>query len=156
MILIHSAKFQMLNSKLIHPEILSALGRAGHGSKVLIADGNFPFSTKTNRDAEKVFLNLSPGIVGCIDTLKAICSAVSIESACVMAPPTTGEFAVTKPEIWSSFLEVITSAGNDISLDQVGRFNFYEDCLSSDVALVIATGEQRIFANLLLTIGVVR
>ena len=72
-----------------------------------------------------------------------------------MAPPADGHFAVSKPEIWSDFESVINSTGKPISLDRVGRFNFYEDCKSPDVALIIATGEQRIFANLLLTIGVV-
>ena len=33
----------MLQSKLLHPEILAALGRAGHSSKILIADGSNPF-----------------------------------------------------------------------------------------------------------------
>ncbi len=31
----------MLKTQLLHPEILATLGGAGHGSKVLIADGNF-------------------------------------------------------------------------------------------------------------------
>ena len=35
----------MLKSHLLHPEILEALGRAGHSSKILIADGNYPFAT---------------------------------------------------------------------------------------------------------------
>ena len=37
----------------------------------------------------------------------------------------------------------------------MGRFEFYDAARDSDVALVIATGEQRVYANLLLTIGVV-
>ena len=145
----------MLNGKLIHPEILEVLGRAGHGSKILIADGNFPFTTKSSPYARKVFLNLSPGLVGCVDVLTAICSAIVVESACVMAPPADGDFAMGKPDVWSDFEAVMCSAGNPVSLERVGRFNFYEDCKSPDVALVIATGEQRIFANILLTIGVV-
>ena len=35
----------MLDLPLIHPDILRVLGRAGHGSQVLIADGNYPFRT---------------------------------------------------------------------------------------------------------------
>ena len=38
----------MLKTNLLHPEILSALGSNGHGSMLLIADGNFPFSTAVN------------------------------------------------------------------------------------------------------------
>ncbi|MGI6377286.1 MAG: RbsD/FucU domain-containing protein [Anaerolineae bacterium] len=40
-------------------------------------------------------------------------------------------------------------------LGKMGRFDFYEAARGQDVALVIATGEQRIYANILLTIGVV-
>jgi L-fucose mutarotase len=34
------------------------------------------------------------------------------------------------------------------------RFAFYAAARGDDVALVVATGEQRVYANLLLTIGV--
>jgi L-fucose mutarotase len=53
----------MLKSRLLHPEILEALGRAGHSSKILIADGNYPFATQLGPGARLVSLNLSPGLV---------------------------------------------------------------------------------------------
>ncbi len=62
----------MLKTKLLHPDILQALGRAGHGSKVLIADGNYPFTTGSPATAEKVFLNLMPGMVKVTDVLKVL------------------------------------------------------------------------------------
>ena len=52
----------MLTTNLLHPEILYSLGASGHGSQVLITDGNFPHVTKSNPAATKVFLNLSPGV----------------------------------------------------------------------------------------------
>jgi len=42
-----------------------------------------------------------------------------------------------------------------VALEPLERFTFYETASSDDVALVVATGEQRLYANLLLTIGVV-
>ena len=51
----------MLTGKLIHPQILSALGQAGHGAAILIPDGNYPFATGANPLAERVYLNLAPG-----------------------------------------------------------------------------------------------
>lgn len=146
----------MLRGQLLHPEILNVLGRNGHGSRILIADGNFPFATKTHPRATLVSLNLSPGIVGATDVLRALCTAVPIESALVMQPPSAGPFAVQRPDVWDDYESLIRERNPDVSLDRVGRFNFYECCLSPDVCLVIATGEQRIFANLLLTLGVVR
>ncbi|MEC9091902.1 MAG: RbsD/FucU family protein [Planctomycetota bacterium] len=146
----------MLQGPLLHPEILLSLASSGHGSKILIADGNFPFVTKPNPAAKTVFLNLSPGTVGVIDVLQAICPVTPIESAIVMAPPTQGEYAVQQPQIWEEFELVLRQTDNESRLEKVGRFNFYEYCASPDVSLVIATGEQRIFANLLLTVGVVK
>ena len=73
----------MLTSKLIHPEIMSALAYCGHGSKVLIADGNYPLAEKTG-NAKKVYLGLVPGMPTVTEVLKAIHSAVEIEKAEVM------------------------------------------------------------------------
>jgi hypothetical protein len=42
----------MIRSVLLHPQILKVLASAGHGSVVLIADGNFPFTTGANPAAE--------------------------------------------------------------------------------------------------------
>ncbi len=51
----------MLRGNLIHPDILETLGRSGHGSKVLIADGNYPFRTKLGPNARAGQLKPEPG-----------------------------------------------------------------------------------------------
>ena len=136
----------MLKTDLLHPEILFALGSAGHGAQVLIADGNYPFATRSNPAAPRVFLNLRPGVLSATDVLKAIAPAIPVEAAHVMATADG-----TEPAIWSEFRALLP----DLSLQPVERFAFYEAAAKTDVALVIATGEQRVYANLLLTIGVV-
>jgi D-ribose pyranose/furanose isomerase RbsD len=80
----------MLKSRLLHPEIQEVLGRAGHSSKILIADGNYPFATQLGPNARLVSLNLSPGLVNATQVLEAIVSAVPIEEATVMEPVTSG------------------------------------------------------------------
>lgn len=136
----------MLRSKLLHPTLLAALGKAGHGSKVLIADGNYPFTTGSNPAAEHVFLNLMPGMVKVTDVLEALLTAIPVEAAEVMATADGSE-----PGIWAEFRALMP----DLSLKPLERFAFYEAARGRDVALVVATGEQRIYANVLLTIGVV-
>ena len=135
----------MLKTKMLHPEILAALGGAGHGSKVLIADGNFPFGTGANPAATRAYLNLAPGLVTVTDVLKVLVEAIPIEAAEVMQPP-SGE-----PPIFGEFRALMPG----VELKPLGRFEFYDTARERDVMLVIATGEQRIYANLLLTIGVV-
>jgi L-fucose mutarotase len=136
----------MLKSPLLHPEILQALGGAGHGSKVLIADGNYPFGTGVNPAAERVYLNFAPGLLKATDVLRVLAEVIPVESAEVMMPAEGSE-----PPIFAEFRELLGGLG----LRPVGRFDFYEAARRSDTALVIATGEQRIYANILLTIGVV-
>jgi len=137
----------MLKTKLLHPEISQALGGAGHGSKVLIADGNYPFGTGGNSSAARVYLNLAPGLVKVTDVLRVLVEAIPIEAAQVMQPADGPE-----PPIFVEFREML---GPSLTLEPLGRFEFYDAARHRDTALVIATGEQRIYANLLLTIGVV-
>jgi L-fucose mutarotase len=49
----------MINTEIIHPEILKALAGAGHGSTILIADGNFPSSTAVAPEVPRVYLNFA-------------------------------------------------------------------------------------------------
>jgi len=137
----------VIKGRLIHPQILSILGTAGHGSTILIADGNYPFVTGANPAAEHVYLNLMPGTVNAIQVLRAILTATPVEAAHVMSRH-DGE----EPSIFSDFRELLD---DDIELSELERFEFYEEAKKDTCCMVIATGEQRIYANILLTIGVV-
>ncbi len=146
----------MLKSHLLHPEILEALGRAGHGSKVLIADGNYPACTTLGANSRLVHLNLSPGLVSCTQVLEALVTAIPIETAAVMQYATSGPHALDgDPDIWTEFQSILSHVGCDSAMKRIERTEFYNAAGTDDVALTIATGEQRIYANLLLTIGVV-
>jgi L-fucose mutarotase len=136
----------MLKTRLLHPEILAALGEAGHGAQVLIADGNYPLATRSNPDGYRVFLNLAPGQLTVTDVLAVLVDAIPIEAAHVMGPDDGDE-----PGIYADFREMLP----DTELQRLGRFDFYDMARGPDLALAIATGEQRIYANILLTIGVV-
>lgn len=136
----------MLKGQLIHPTILEVLGTSGHGSKILIADGNYPFSTGANPAAQRVYLNLSPGKLTVTDVLAALISAVPIEAAEVMMTA-SGE----EPPIYAEFRQLLP----ELKLHAHERFAFYDESKSSSVCLVVATGDQRLYANILLTIGVV-
>jgi L-fucose mutarotase len=137
----------MLKYKLLHPEILAALGGAGHGSKILIADGNYPFATRAHPAAKRVYLNLAPGLVNAVEVLRVLVNAAPIESADVMLTA-DGTEAPIVVEFRALLPKKLPIHGNE-------RFAFYDLCRDPDTALVIATGEQRIYANILLTIGVV-
>jgi L-fucose mutarotase len=118
---------------------------AGHRSKVLITDGNYPHVTKSHPAAIRVFLNLAPGTVKATEVLAALTGMIPIESAEVMQSEDGRE-----PPIWAEFRALLPK----LSLTERSLPEFYQAALASDVALVIATGELQPYANLLLTIGV--
>lgn len=138
----------MLNSQLIHPEILAALGGSGHFSQILIADGNFPVLGNRGPNAKIVHLNLAPGMVDALTVLKALLTATPVQAATVMAPP-----SVYSPPITALYRDTL---GPDVAWSEMERWAFYEKIASPRTTLMIATGEQRRFANLLLEVGVVK
>ena len=136
----------MISHPLVHPEILAALASAGHGSRVLVADANYPFATVVGANATVVYLNLRPGLVGAEDVLEALLTAVVVESAAVMVPG-----AGPEPEIFAAFRRLLPG----LELTGLTRSEFYAECRGEDLALLVATGEQRVFSCVLLTLGVV-
>jgi len=147
----------MLKHQLIHPQINEILARAGHHARILIADGNYPASTKIGPAAELVCLNLSPGIVTVAQVLRAVLSAVPIDHVNTMGIPADDPYAQQgEPPVWQEFRQVLAQSGLDAPLEPIQKWQFYEAVDSPDHVLTIQTGDQALWANLLLTIGVRR
>lgn len=142
----------MLNGPLIHPELLDALGRAGHGSRILITDGNYPHQTGAHPLARRIYLNLAPGLLNVTQILDVLKQAVPIEQAGIMVPAPDAP-----PELRPDRIEAhdeYKASLPDVEFVEISRWDFYDEAKKDDVGIVIASGERRIYANLLLTIGV--
>jgi L-fucose mutarotase len=145
----------MLKHQLIHPKINEVLGRAGHHARILIADGNYPASSKKGPNAELVSLNLSPGVVTVAQVLAAVASAIPLEAANTMGYEKTGPYALAEdPPVWDEFRRVLVAAGLTVKLEPIEKWDFYEAVDTPDHVLTIQTADQQRFANLLLTVGV--
>ena len=145
----------MLRHLLIHPKINEVLGRAGHHAKVLIADGNYPSSSKRGPQAEVVSLNLMPGVVNCTQVLEALLSAVPVEAINTMMYETSGPYALGEdPPVWENYRDVIRRAGLQLEFEPIEKWNFYKAVETPDHVLTIQTADQQRYANVLLSIGV--
>lgn len=134
----------MLTGKLIHPELIHQLSLCGHGSKLLIADGNYPLAEKTG-SAKKIYLGLCPGTPTVTEVLRALHSVCAFEKAEVMLPEDGSE-----PDIFAEFRKELPG----LALDGLGRYEFYDACTTPDaIVFAVSTGEKRTFANILLTVG---
>ena len=137
----------MLLSKCIHPEILEAVGKMGHGSRILISDGCYPHITGSPASARKVWLNLMPDVLRVTDVLEALTSIIPIEEAFVMVPPDGAD-----QPIFAEFKKLLP----ETELTKLQRLEFYDKAREPDTALIIATGDQRNWANLLLTMNYIK
>lgn len=146
----------MLNTSLLHPDILRILAQAGHHSKVLIADGNYPASNKRGPRAELVSLQLSPGIPTVAQVLEAILGTVRIDGVNTMGIDRTDPYAAATPgdpPVWAEYRRILAAAGAQCELEPILKWDFYEAVSSVDHVLTIQTAEQAPWANLLLTVG---
>ena len=113
----------MLTGKLIHPEIMEVISLCGHGSKILIADGNYPLKAKAT-NAHRVYLGLMPGTPTVTDVLEALMSVANFESYELMVPE-SGE----NPPVFDEFSKMLP----DVPAKHLGRYEFYDACCDSIV-----------------------
>mgnify|MGYP000848619745 FL=1 len=138
----------VLYGPMTHPQFLRALATAGHGSKILLADANYPHKTGVGPACELVSLNYAPGMLDVIQVLRVLKRTIPIESVEIMVPDPAAE-PVGVP-IHDEFKEELP----DVEFSSLTRFDFYDAARSEDVGIVVATGEQRLYGNLLITVGV--
>lgn len=144
----------MLKHQLLHPEISAILARAGHHAKVLIADGNYPASTKLGPNATLVSLNLAPGIVTVSQVLQTLLTAIPVDEVNTMGIPADDAYAQQDdPPVWADYRQVVSNAGLKLELKPISKWDFYEAVASPDHVLTIQTADQNLWANVLLTIG---
>jgi L-fucose mutarotase len=58
-----------------------------------------------------------------------------------------------EPPVWQEFRGILAQAGLKIALEPIQKFAFYEAVASADHVLTIQTGDQALWANVLLTMG---
>jgi len=144
----------MLKTSLLHPEILRVCARAGHHAKILIADGNYPASSKRGAGAELVCLQLTPGVPTVAQVLRAVLSAVPVDIVNTMGIPPDDPYAKHgEPPAWVEFRAIAQEAGVAAPIEPISKWDFYQAVEGPDHVLTIQTADQALWANVLLTVG---
>jgi L-fucose mutarotase len=144
----------MLKSLLIHPDITAIIARAGHHAKILIADGNYPASTKKGPNAAVICMNLMPGCITVAQALEALLSAVPVDHINTMGIPADDSYAQAgEPPVWETFRSIVKKSGSSVTLEPILKWDFYKHVESPDPVLTIQTGDQALWGNILLTLG---
>ena len=145
----------MLTTPLLHPQILAAIAKAGHHATILIADGNYPASTKKGPNAELVSLQLIPGVPTVAQVLEPLMQVLPIDHVHTMGVDPSDQYALREdPAVWKSYRSILKKSGFARDLEPIMKWDFYDAVMSPDHVLTIQTADEATWANLLLLIGV--
>jgi L-fucose mutarotase len=132
---------------LLTGDLLAILSDMGHGDEIVITDANFPAASIARR------LVRLPGL-SATDVLAAVLSVLPLDDF-VDHPAAAMDAPGERPAVYPEFESALKRAeGRAIALQPVDRFAFYDRARAAYA--VIATGERRLYANIILKKGVLR
>lgn len=135
--------------KNISPKLLKVLSEMGHGDELVIGDGNYP-SESMNDNVIRYDGNAIS------ELLKSILELYPLDSYAdnqvfLMAITAGDDY---QPKIWQEYEEILNDSGEPHQIEYLERYAFYER--SKNAYAVIATGEESLYANIILKKGVVK
>ena len=137
--------------KIVSPELLKTLAGMGHGDEIVIADGNFPAETFGKRVIR------ADGISGAA-MLDAVLSLLPLDTYSdqnfILMKLMDCDEGIIEPVIWCDYAAIAAKHDKYVRIGQIGRFEFYERAKSAYA--VIATGEEAVYANIILKKGVIK
>ena len=134
---------------ILSPELLKVMMEMGHADELVIGDGNFPAASLARRliradghgvpELLEAIMKFFP-LDGFVDRPAALMAVVPGDS--------------TKPTIWEEYRSILKASDDNFKdFEFVERFDFYER--ARQAYAILATGEEAIYANIILKKGVV-
>ena len=133
---------------LLGPDLLHILRSMGHGDEVAIVDANYPAQRTAQRLARL------DGVCA-TRALQAVLSVLPLDAYVQHSVHTmqmVGD-AHAVPEIVAEFRRLVAAVDESADCGALERFAFYDRVKSAFA--VVATGERRLYGNILLTKGVI-
>jgi len=134
---------------ILSPDLLRVLRAMGHGDELVIVDANYPAASNAKRLVRLDGVDASRALTAILSVLpldsfvKAPASAMQVVGKPKEIPPSIAEFQTIVDRL-SAFPTKIA---------RIERFAFYERAKSCFA--VVATSDRRLYANLILTKGVI-
>lgn len=136
--------------KILSPEMVKTLMEMGHGDEIVIADGNFPAETYGKR----VVRCDGHGVPELLDAIMQLFPLDTYTDKPVMLMEVVPGDPVV-PTIWDEYKNIINKyEPENCKIEMIERFAFYERAKTAYA--VVATGEEAIYANIILKKGVVK
>ena len=138
-------------SKIVSPELVKVLCEMGHGDEIVIADGNFPVETFGKRVIR------ADGIGGAA-MLEAVLSLIPLDTYSnpnmILMQLMECDQGKINPVIGKEYEKIAEKHDKNVKIGHIDRFAFYERAKTAFA--VIATGEEAVYANIILKKGVIK
>jgi L-fucose mutarotase len=136
---------------LLSPDLLAHLRAMGHGDMIAIVDANFPAAANARR---LVRLD-GQSVTRVLDAVLTVLPLDDVGGPCALRMEVIGEPDARLP-IFDDFLALIARHEQNgiATLGAMERFAFYEAARAAYA--IVATGETRLYGNILLRKGVLR
>jgi L-fucose mutarotase len=137
---------------ILGPELLSILRAMGHGDDIVIVDANFPAAAMAGA---RPLIRLDG-----LDATRVLDAVLSVMPLDDFVPDAAWRMQVVgapdeEVPIFAEFRRVIAAnEGDRFALASLERFAFYER--ARGCYAVIATGERRLYGNIILKKGIIR
>lgn len=136
--------------KILSPEMVKTLMEMGHGDEIVIADGNFP----AEAIGKRVIRCDGHGVPALLDAIMQLFPLDTYTDKPVMLMEVVKGDPVV-PTIWDEYKDIINKyEPENCKIEMIERFAFYERAKTAYA--VVATGEEAIYANIILKKGVVK
>ena len=136
--------------KIVSPELIRILCEMGHGDEIVIADGNFPSENFGQRVIR------ADGIKG-TEMLDAVLSLIPLDTYSdpnmILMQLMQCDEGKIDPSIWKEYAAIAEKHDKNVRIGNIDRFAFYERAKTAYA--VIATGEEAVYANIILKKGVI-
>ncbi|CAN5319104.1 RbsD/FucU family protein [soil metagenome] len=133
---------------ILGPELLHALRAMGHGDEIAVVDANYPATSKGRR-----LIRLDG-----IDAVRVVDAILTLMPLDTFVDYSAFRMAVVDdpkavPEVCKAFDKVVKKRAPGHRIQAVERFKFYERAEAAFAT--VATGETRLYGNLILKKGVI-
>ncbi len=135
---------------ILSPDLLQVLRSMGHGDEIVVVDANFPADSMAQRLVRLDGLT----VTAVADAILSVMPLDNFVPEAAWRMEVVGDPTAEQP-IFAEFREILARReGPRFTLAALERFAFYERARTAYA--IVATGERRLYGNIILKKGVVR
>ncbi len=135
--------------KNLSPDLVKLMMEMGHGDELVLADANFPSSALAERLVRADGLCIPDLLMGILELFPL--DSYSEQQVYLMEVVPGDDY---KPVIQEEYREILEASGREYRIQKLERFEFYNR--AEKAYAIVATGEEALYANIILKKGVVK